>query len=128
MILKLMFKMAFRNTRDYLMSFLRTREYLRRLKIAESFVEDVRKITPVIAWKVTGSTARRDFGFTSDLDIEILTAEEYPPNLIWMLKKLYFKKYGILICCVPQSLKDLQPLIANPEFKKFIEDYFEIKL
>jgi predicted nucleotidyltransferase len=110
------------------MSFLRTREYLRRSKIAELFVEDVKKIAPVIAWKVTGSTARKDFGFTSDLDIEILTAEECPPNLIWILKKLYFKKYGILIDCVPQSIKDLKVFLVNPEFKKFIEDYFEIKL
>jgi predicted nucleotidyltransferase len=111
------------------MSFVRMREYMRRLKIAKSFVEDVKKIVPVIAWKVTGSTARRDFGFTSDLDIEILTAEEYPDDAIWVLKKLYMERFGILIGCVPQSIENLKELVAaKPELKKFFEEYFEIKL
>lgn len=48
-------------------------EYLR---IAEEFIEETRKRVEVVAWTVSGSTveAIEKFGFSSDLDLEILTS------------------------------------------------------
>lgn len=103
-------------------------ELKRRIKIAEELVEHLEEAgVKVIAWKVTGSTKRGDFGFTSDLDIDILTEsgkdEELAREMMRKFQRIYLEKRGLLIDYMIDNLEHIEKI---PKLKEIVEKYYGI--
>lgn len=117
------------NSRDYLCSLSRIRTFKRRKRIGREFTRMVNKVMPIISWRITGSTARRDFGFTSDLDIDILIRGDANMSYLTTLRRAFMKKYNLLIDCIPTSIEELKTFLrtSKKEVKEFYEEFYGIR-
>jgi len=100
----------------------------KRRQIAEKLVELICREANVLAWKITGSTARRDFGFTSDLDIDILVETdrdaEIGNKLARYYQKLILEQQNILIDFMVDSKESL---FKYPTLENLVKKYYNLE-
>ena len=111
----------------------REKELERRREIAEIFMGEVQKeLDTVISWKVGGSTAREDFAFSSDLDIDVLLKKD--PNedesliLYHYLVQRFLEEKELFIQPHTFTIDQLKRIKShNPEIGKWYEEYFDLE-
>lgn len=103
---------------NFLFSFLKLKrkiEYKKRLRIAKEFIEKLEDLSNLsLKYDVSGSTNRRDFCFSSDIDIDIICKNDIGVKklyeIIHYLIRAFIKKYHYFIDCYITSEVFIQKL------------------
>lgn len=108
---------------NFLYSFLKVKreiEYKKRLQIANKFIEKMEDLSNLsLKYDVSGSTNRRDFCFSSDIDIDIICKNDIDVQKLYefthYLIMAFVKKYNYFIDCYITSEVFIQ------RFNKIVE-------
>ena len=103
-------------------------EYRRRIKIANEYITWLSKGgVKIKSWRIKGSTMRQDFGFSSDVDIDILVEHESDVNEAYRLHRIIGFIFKGLLFDIFITSEEFIRSIPDEQLRNFALKSFGVK-